>query len=76
MNRETTKIPILVNPEYIKKSIIKKESFEKIIRKYVSLDFVILLFFIIFLIFFLINCKNGIFKNIDLDPIPYTFSNL
>jgi hypothetical protein len=75
MNRETTKVPVLVNPEYIKKNI-KKESFEKKIRKYVSLDFVILLFFLVFLIFFLINCRDGIFKNIDLDPIPYTFSKL
>lgn len=75
MNRETTKVPVLVNPEYIKKTI-KKESFEKTIRKYVSLDFVILLFFLVFLIFFLINCRDGIFKNIDLDPIPYTFSKL
>ena len=75
MNRETTKVPVLVNPEYIKKTI-KKESFEKTIRKYVSLDFVILLFFLVFLIFFLINCRDGIFKNLDLDPIPYTFSKL
>ena len=75
MNRETTKVPVLVNPEYIKKNI-KKESFEKKIRKYLSLDFVILLFFLVFLIFFLINCRDGIFKNIDLDPIPYTFSKL
>lgn len=75
MNRETTKVPVLVNPDYIKKTI-KKESFEKTIRKYVSLDFVILLFFLVFLIFFLINCRDGIFKNLDLDPIPYTFSKL
>ena len=75
MNRETTKVPVLVNPEYIKKNI-KKEPIEKKIRKYVSLDFVILLFFLVFLIFFLINCRDGIFKNIDLDPIPYTFSKL
>ena len=75
MNRETTKVPVLVNPEYIKKTI-KKESFEKTIRQYVSLDFVILLFFLVFLIFFLINCRDGIFKNLDLDPIPYTFSKL
>ena len=75
MNRQTTKVPVLVNPEYIKKTI-KKESFEKTIRKYVSLDFVILLFFLVFLIFFLINCRDGIFKNLDLDPIPYTFSKL
>ena len=75
MNRETTKVPVLVNPEYIKINV-KKESFRKTIKKYVSLDFIVLILFLIFFIFFLINCKDGMFKNVDLDPIPYTFSKL
>jgi hypothetical protein len=75
MNRETTKVPVLVNPEYIKIKV-NKESFIKTIKKYVSLDFIVLILFLIFFIFFLINCKDGMFKNIDLDPIPYTFSKL
>jgi hypothetical protein len=75
MNRETTKVPRLINPEYIKK-IVKQEPFKIRIKKYLSLDLIILIFFLLFLIFFLINCRDGIFKNIDMDPIPYTFSQI
>ena len=75
MNRETSKVPSLVNPEYLKKITIK-EPLKIRIKKYLSLDLIILIFFILFLIFFLINCKDGIFKNIDTDPIPYTFSQI
>jgi len=75
MNRETSKIPSLVDPSYFKK-INKQEPLKIKIKKYLSLDIIILIFFILFFIFFLINCRDGIFKNIDMDPIPYTFSQM
>jgi hypothetical protein len=65
MNKETTKIPKLVNSENFK---IKDPE----IKKPMDINVIILLVFLGFFIFFLLNCRSGIFKNIDLDPIPYS----
>lgn len=83
MSKQTTRVPKLVNPEYLINATQQEESFNifnifNIFNyfKKLSLDFIILILFIFFLIFFLVNCKYGIFKDNDLEPIPYTFSQI
>ena len=68
MNRESKRLPRLVNiPEN------KIPGNEKIIQnKFFSLNVILLIIFLGFLIFFLLNCRSGVFKNIDLGPIPYS----
>ena len=63
MNRETKQQPKLTNT--IKKQIITNEPF-------FNLNTIILILFLAFFVFFLYNCKTGIFKNIDLDFVPYS----
>jgi hypothetical protein len=65
MNKETTKIPKLVNLENFK---IKEPE----IKKPMDINVIILLVFLGFFVFFLLNCRSGLFKNIDMDPIPYS----
>jgi hypothetical protein len=36
------------------------------------LNLVILFIFIGFFIFFLYNCKYGMFKNVEIDPVPFS----
>jgi hypothetical protein len=67
MNRETTKVPSLVNKDNFKIPEVQN----KISFKF-DMNTIILIGFLLFFVFFLLNCKSGIFKNIDLDPIPYS----
>jgi hypothetical protein len=67
MNKETTKVPSLVNKDNFKIPEVKKNGFFKF-----DINAIILIGFLLFFVFFLLNCKSGIFENIDLDPIPYS----
>ena len=88
MNRETSIIPKLVDESYFKTpevipKVKKSVTFQTIpksipsvsnnkARNSLILNFVILFVFIGFFIFFLYNCKYGMFKNIEIDPVPYS----
>ena len=66
MNRETATIPRLVCKENFKIPQEKIKLFK------FDINSILLIVFLVFFAFFLLNCKSGIFKNIDLDPIPYS----
>jgi hypothetical protein len=68
---EKNSLPKLVNPEYFVKKTIKNNKIS-LFSNILNINVIILIFFLVFLVFFLINCKYGIFKNIDLDPVPYS----
>jgi len=95
MNRETLRVPKLVDESYfkvpelppkVKKSVTFQTTPKSIpsgshsipsgsnnkARNSLILNFVILFVFIGFFIFFLYNCKYGMFKNIEIDPVPYS----
>lgn len=67
MNRESKQIPRLTDKVKIATPIevIKENSF-------FNLNTIVLILFLAFFVFFLYNCKSGIFKNIDLDVVPYS----
>ena len=67
MNKETTQQPRLTNKIKVTlpMEIVKESNF-------FNLNTIILILFLIFFVFFLYNCKSGIFKNIDLDVVPYS----
>jgi len=98
MNRETSRIPKLVDESYFKiilppkvKKSVTFQTISKSIpigshsipsgsqnitnnkeRNSLILNFVILFIFIGFFIFFLYNCKYGMFKNVEIDPVPFS----
>ena len=113
MNRETSRIPKLVDESYFKvpevvPKVKKSVTFQTIpknnpsgshsipsgshsipsgshsnpsgsknitnnkARNSLILNLVILFIFIGFFIFFLYNCKYGMFKNIEIDPVPFS----
>ena len=91
MNRETSRIPKLVDESYFKiilpAKVKKSVTFQTISKSIPSgsqnitnnkarhsliLNLVILFIFIGFFIFFLYNCKYGMFKNIEIDPVPFS----
>ena len=108
MNRETSRIPKLVDESYFKIILppkVKKSVTFKTIPKSIPsgshsipsgshsipsgshsippitnnkernsliLNLVILFIFIGFFIFFLYNCKYGMFKNVEIDPVPFS----
>ena len=88
MNRETSRIPKLVDESYFKvpevpPKVKKSVTFQTIpknntpitnnkARNSLILNLVILFIFIGFFIFFLYNCKYGMFKNMEIDPVPYS----
>ena len=88
MNRETSRIPKLVDESYFKvpevvPKVKKSVTFQTIsksippitnnkARNSLILNLTIVLIFIGFFIFFLYNCKYGMFKNIEIDPVPYS----
>ena len=59
----------LVNPEHF---VVKKQSSIKNKPFCWNINLIILAIFLGFFVFFLINCKSGIFENIDLNPVPYS----
>jgi hypothetical protein len=87
MNRETSRIPKLVDESYFKiilpPKVKKSVTFQTIpknnpsgsnnkARNSLILNLVILFIFIGFFIFFLYNCKYGMFKNMEIDPVPFS----
>lgn len=66
MNKESSKTPNLVNKSLKLPSIIKIDQKPK---KW-SLDVIVLIIFILFMAFFLLNCRSGLFK-VD-EPAPYS----
>ena len=72
MNKETLQIPKLTNNVVVNKGL-KIEN--KLKNNFFNLNVLVLVVFLLFFVFFLVNCGNdGIFKNISLDPIPYTMT--
>ena len=63
MNRESKRIPKLVN-------IPKIQIPNTEIKKFFSLNVILLIIFLGFLVFFLLNCRSGIFNVTE--PIPYS----
>ena len=71
-------LPKLVNKAHFKIEKIK-EVFTPVSSKNFNsfyLNILLLILFIGFFIFFLINCKYGMFKSLDIDPVPFTFSSV
>ena len=71
MEKETIKIPNLVNIENFKKIKLPKILPNKVKDKF-KLNKIIFILFILFIIFFLYNCKYGMFKCIENEPLPYS----
>ena len=74
MEKETIKIPNLVNIENFKKVKLPKilpKSLPNLPIKF-KLNKIIFILFILFIIFFLYNCKYGMFKCIENEPLPYS----
>ena len=66
MNLESPTLPKLTNPGYFKPKIEIIKTKNKF-----SLNKILLILFTIFTIFFLYNCKYGIFKNDESKIIPF-----
>jgi hypothetical protein len=70
--KETKRMPRLtefkVQPTVVKKPIKLIKEIKEV--KW-SLNGVILICFVVFLIFFLYNCKYGMFKTVDLEPYAF-----
>ena len=80
MEKETKKSPNLTNIENFK-TLVKpgiKPDIKPVIKPVVkfNLNNILLILFCLFLIFFLYNCKYGMFKIIDSGPIPYSLMSL
>ena len=66
MDKETLKIPSLVNSDNFNKINLIKSNFKWNLNK------ILLILFVLFLIFFLYNCKYGMFRSMESEPIPYS----
>ena len=77
------KVPRLVNPENFKNIIekiskpVKTESFAEIKLENIkpvkwNLNKILLILFALFTVFFLYNCKYGMFKCVSNEPMPYS----
>ena len=71
-------LPKLVNKAHFKIEKIKDAFAPVSSKKFNSfyLNILLLILFIGFFLFFLINCKYGMFKSLNIDPIPFTFSSV
>jgi choline-glycine betaine transporter len=71
MERETLKIPSLVNPENFKKTIPNPtpKVNNGVVKKW-NLNIILLISFFLFMLVFLYSCKYGNFSTPD--PIPYS----
>ena len=74
MDRETLKKPNLVNPVNFEIKVPKKvpEISKETRSMYVNIGLFVM--FLLFLAFFLYNCKYGCFKVEDSEPLPYSLS--
>jgi hypothetical protein len=72
------KVPKLVNPENFKNPLPKVEvpeivqKVQKVTNAKWNLNKILLIGFLIFMLFFLYNCKYGMFKCVSSEPIPYS----
>ena len=66
--------PKLTDPKLLQS--LKKVVVSKVTKESVSgyLNTILLVGFVIFSIFFLLNCKAGVFKSIDIDPVPFNLA--
>ena len=73
MDKQTSQSPKLVNPKYFK---VPHESVQIIpeIKRSNSwyLNVFLIIIFLIILVFFLYNCKYGMFKSMENEPLPYS----
>ena len=65
MNLESLTLPKLTKPNYFKPKIEVK------LKKKISLNIYLFFLFLLFTIFFLYNCKHGIFKSDEVKIIPF-----
>ena len=75
MNKESTVIPKLVNSQNFKikqPKIINPKIVFKNNSWYLNLSLIII--FIVFLVFFLYNCKSGMFSGNFDEPEPYSLA--
>jgi|688.fasta_scaffold2447413_1 hypothetical protein len=68
MDKETLTLPKLVNVNNFKLNV----PVEKSKNMKWNLNKILLFLFVLFLIFFFYNCKYGMFKCMDDEPIPYS----
>ena len=69
--KESKTTPSLVNPQNFKKAVkIPKEVTNEVPVKW-NLNVILIIFFILFLAFFLYNCKYGCFKVDSEEPLPH-----
>ena len=66
------KVPKLVNPENFV-AVLPLPPKSKVTVKW-NLNKILLVLFVLFMIFFLYNCKYGMFKSISTEPIPYSLA--
>lgn len=69
---ETKKTPVLVNPENFKSVKIKIDPVLQKKENSKKLNLFLGIGFVLFMIFFLWNCKYGIFKGQQESPEPYS----
>ena len=69
---ETRKVPVLVNPENFKIKKLKIDPIEIKKENSKKLNLFLGIGFVLFTIFFLWNCKYGIFKGQQESPEPYS----
>jgi uncharacterized integral membrane protein len=70
MDKETIKIPSLVNPDNFNKVNVITPSTKSNIKW--NLNKILLILFVLFLIFFLYNCKYGMFRHMEDEPTPFS----
>jgi len=68
--KETKELPSLVNPKNFK--ITKEVPVVSFKQNSKNLNKILLTGFVIFFVFFLLNCKYGIFKPTQFEPEPYS----
>ena len=69
---ESKMVPKLVNPE----NFLVTEPVKIKNKMKWNLNKILLILFAIFLVFFLYNCKYGMFKAEDVEFVPYNFNSV
>ena len=65
-------VPNLVNPNNFDAVVPLLNTKELKIKNSKRLNIIVLVGFVLFTIFFLYNCKYGIFKSMSSDPMPFS----
>jgi hypothetical protein len=71
-SKQTRKTPVLVNPENFKIKKVKIDPLDVKKSNSKKLNLIVFVSFVLFLIFFLWNCKYGCFKGEDKSPEPFS----